>query len=722
AGSVLPHGDAGPFPVSVAGPPEGAARGSVLPGRGPRSGPGAQRQRPLPELRPGPLTELEEASRLWKGAAQAMSRLRERGRDGCLAGLQVQHLFCSNNTNIPEHQLKELNMKIDSALQAYKAALESLGHSEYALKAGFHLNPKPWRRPYRAAAVRRRRLSRRAGCRPPLSQSNRLSLPQGVSFNESAADNLKLKTHTMLQLIKEALGQNGVTPRDDPRHGGPEPGVPLQLERSLQDGRAADVRPGRAVRGFFILRAIVCQIGNGDEESCLLALRRKQTPERHKGEETFLQHLGQGGARLRWFNNTTPPPPRLLKRRVVVDTAQIENKEAYAPQITLEGSKVIVQVPSTCGAWIRRRLWVVDVLYTAVFDINRWKERKEQSLPTIQLQLQRETPDFNVQVDLPPCSKTSSGLPKSISKLTSKFTKKVSSSSNSGGSYSIPSTPSRSMLSSSSEDKSKGLGILQLSNLPGPPDPSQLPNGLEDQGMNLPTDQEMQDVIDFLSGFNMGKSQQASPLVKRRNSVASANPAELKPPSGVPPTSQSVSHSNLQPPTQPQLPQNPPPRPCSTTSTSCSPSVSSSSLPPLSSRPSPGPPPQQRAPSKWLGGSSNQQPPPPQQGPPGGLSPLGPIGQWGSPALPDLSSDLYSLGLVSTYMDSVMSEMLGQKPQGPRNNTWPNRDQSEGVFGVLGDTLPFDPAVGSDPEFARYVAGVSQAMQRETAGAAHPSP
>lgn len=28
------------------------------------------------------------------------------------------------------------------SLQAYKAALESLGHSEYALKAGFHLNPK----------------------------------------------------------------------------------------------------------------------------------------------------------------------------------------------------------------------------------------------------------------------------------------------------------------------------------------------------------------------------------------------------------------------------------------------------------------------------------------------------------------------------------------------------------------------------------------------------
>lgn len=109
-----------------------------------------------------------------------MARLRERSRDGCLAGIQVQQLFCSNNTTIPEHQLKELNIKIDNALQvqykpqkpgnrtivflisavnlklkvvfyriyvslylqAYKAALESLGHSEYALKAGFHLNPK----------------------------------------------------------------------------------------------------------------------------------------------------------------------------------------------------------------------------------------------------------------------------------------------------------------------------------------------------------------------------------------------------------------------------------------------------------------------------------------------------------------------------------------------------------------------------------------------------
>lgn len=48
---------------------------------------------------------------------QATGRLRERGRDSCLAGIQVQQLFCSNNTTIPENQLKELNMKIDNALQ-----------------------------------------------------------------------------------------------------------------------------------------------------------------------------------------------------------------------------------------------------------------------------------------------------------------------------------------------------------------------------------------------------------------------------------------------------------------------------------------------------------------------------------------------------------------------------------------------------------------------------
>ncbi|XP_061820554.2 granule associated Rac and RHOG effector protein 1 [Nerophis lumbriciformis] len=650
----------------------------------------------------GPLTELEEASRLWKGAAEATSRLRERGRDGCLAGLQVQQLFCSHNTNIPEHQLKELNMKIDNALQAYRAALESLGHSEYALKAGFHLNPKCVETALQSCCSEAE--AQQAGRMQTTSQPIQCELPtipvqigshflKGVSFNESAAENLKLKMQTMLQLIKEALGQNGVTTRDD---------------------------------------------------SPVTEVLNQVCPSSWRGAcKTAVQLLfAQAGL-------------------VVVDTAQIENKESYAPQITLEGSRLVVQVPST---WClkedpatmsllqrsldpEKTLGLVDVLYTSVFDINRWKERKEQSLPTIQIQLQRESPDFGGQVDLAPgtSSKASSGLPKTISKLTSKFTKKASSSANSGGSYSIPSTPSRSMLSGGSEDKSKSLGrsegrlhsLLQMGGLSCAPDAgtqNPLANGLgcDDQSMNLPTDQEMQDVIDFLSGFNMGKSQQASPLVKRRNSVASANPAELKPPPGPPPTSPGISHSGLPPPSQtlppPQAQALAPPavqkqQPTPPSQQQPAPQQHSPQtlqyyqhlLQPIGQQQQAPPPqqtpqqvlPQQRVASKWLGTSS-------QPAPPGGLSPLGPIGQWGgSPGLPDLSSDLYSLGLVSTYMDSVMSEVLGQKPQGPRNNTWPNREQSDGVFGALGDSLPFDPAVGSDPEFARYVAGVSQAMQQK---------
>ncbi|XP_024151301.1 granule associated Rac and RHOG effector protein 1 [Oryzias melastigma] len=670
----------------------------------------------------GPLSELEEASRSWKGVAEATARLRERGRDGCLAGIQVQQLFCSNNTNIPEHQLKELNVKIDNALQAYKVALESLGHSEYALKGGFHLNPKAVEAALQGCCSEAE--AQQAGRMQTTSQPIQCELPtipvqigshflKGVSFNESASENLKLKTHTMLQLIKEALGQNGMTHRDD---------------------------------------------------SPVTEVLNQVCPSSWRGAcKTAVQLLfAQAGL-------------------VVVDTAQIENKEAYAPQISLEGSKVVVQVPST---WClkedpatmsllqrsldpEKTLGLVDVLYTAVFDINRWKDRKEQALPTIQIQLQRETPDYGSPTDSPvgPSSKASSGLPKTISKLTSKFTKKVSSSSNSGGSYSIPSTPSRSvMTSSSSEDKAKGLAhsegrlqsILQMGGLSCTPDSTQqnhLANGsgADEQGMNLPTDQEMQDVIDFLSGFNMGKSQQASPLVKRRNSVASANPTEMKPPSGPSLAAQSMSHSALQTPAQPQPPPpavqkqpqpQPPPSQQQPQQQQQPPPPQQSSpqalqfyqhlLQPITQQQAPPPPqlppqqtppqvlPQQRVTSKWLGTSGQQHP---QQRPPAGLSPLGPIGQWGSPGLPDLSSDLYSLGLVSTYMDSVMSEMLGQKPQGPRNNTWPNRDQSEGVFGVLGDSLPFDPAVGSDPEFARYVAGVSQAMQqkRQVQHIRHPS-
>lgn len=197
-----------------------------------------------------------------------------------------------------------------------------------------------------------------------------------------------------------------------------------------------------------------------------------------------------------------------------------------------------------------------------------------------------------------------------------------------------------------------------------------LDEGKDDKGMNLPTDQEMQDVIDFLSGFNMGKSQQTSPMVKRRNSIASSTAAEQK--SGtVQQQPQSVSHTPLHPSQQGLSQQQ------QSQKQQQQMQYYQHLLQPIG--------PQQRVPAKWLTNSSQQ----PAQTVGAGLSHLN---QWNNPGFSDLSSDLYSLGLVSSYMDNMMSEMLGQKPQGPRNNTWPNRDQTDGVFGMLGEILPFDPA------------------------------
>ncbi|XP_023675812.2 granule associated Rac and RHOG effector protein 1-like [Paramormyrops kingsleyae] len=624
----------------------------------------------------GPLSEQEEASRSWRAAAAVTGRLRERGRDGSLPGLEVRQLFCSINTTIPEHQLKELNVKIDSALQVYKVALDGLGYSEYALKAGFHLDPKAIEESLQGCCSEAE--AQQAGRLQTLSQPLQSELPtiplqigphflKGVSLSESVTDNLKLKMHATLQLIKAAVGQNGVVSPDD-----------MPVSQVLTQ---------------------VC-------------------PSSWRGAcKTAVQLLfGQAGL-------------------VVVDTAHFDNKEAYAPHITLEESRIVVQVPST---WClkedpatmsllqrsldpEKTLGLVDVLYTAIFDLSRWRERREQGLPTIQMQLQRESAEGAELAHLPSGNgpKSSGGLPRTISRLTSKLTKKSSSSGTQGGSCSLHSTPSRSgFTGAGAEDKAKPLGgndsRLQATPAPGslpcspePGSPCGPSNGHEshNKGMNLPTDQEMQDVIDFLSGFNMSKSQHASPLAKRRNSVASASAAELKPPSGATPPTSVGSHGSMQPLGQRT------PQPTSQQAMQYYQHLLQpiGQQPQLSSQQQQQQQQQQRGSSKWLSSSTQH----PVQSPPTGISPIGHQGQWGGPGLPNLSSDLYSLGLVSSYMDGVISEMLGQKPQSPRNNTWPNLEQSDVGFGALGDALPFDPAVGSDPEFARYVAGVNQAIQQK---------
>ncbi|KAM8946932.1 granule associated Rac and RHOG effector protein 1 isoform 2-T2 [Pelodytes ibericus] len=635
-----------------------------------------------------PTRELEDAVRSWRGATEATCRLRERGCDGCLAGIEVQQLFCSQTLAIPDHHLKELNMKIDRTLQAYKMALESLGHCEYAMKAGFHLNPKSIEDSLKGCCSEAE--AQQAGRRQTPPQPIQCELPtvpvqigshflKGTSFNESTTENLKLKTHTTLQLIRDAEGHNGITDRD---------------------------------------------------ETAVTEVLNQVCPSTWRGAcKTAVQLLfGQAGL-------------------VVVDTAQIENKEAYAPQISVEGSRIVVQVPST---WClkedpatmsllqrcldpEKTLGLVDVLYTAVFDITRWKEGREQALPIIQIQLQRESSEFGNPIDLPHgnCSKSAGGLQKTFSKLTSRFTKKASCS----GSYSVPHTPSKHVLTTNhSEEKAKGTNtpeskLQSILNIgPFPSANSQLVNGFlaerrddffkaddlkDDKGMNLPTDQEMQDVIDFLSGFNMGKSQQTSPVVIRRNSATSAGVTEQKQ-AMVKPPSQPVPHATLHSAPQGLLQQQqqqppPPPPPQMPLSQKQQLQYYQHLFHPMGQQQQQPPPPQApHGPGKWLNSSTPQ----PTQAVGSGL-PLCQMSQWSGQGVSDLSPDLYSLGLVSSFMDNMMSEMLGQKPQGPRNNTWPNHDQSEGVFGMLGDILPFDPAVGSDPEFARYVAGVNQAMQQK---------
>lgn len=359
----------------------------------------------------------------------------------------------------------------------------------------------------------------------------------------------------------------------------------------------------------------------------------------------------------------------------------------------------------------------------------------EQALPIIQIQLQRDTSDFGNQIDLPHGNggKSSGGLQKTFSKLTSRFTKKVScgGSSSHSGSYSVPQTPSKHVLTTSnSEEKAKHpnhtdsklqsmLTIGSFSRSMDAPHSthnanSQLVNGFlvdrredlfkgeelkDEKGMNLPSDQEMQDVIDFLSGFNMGKSQQTSPVVKRRNSTTASVVSEQKQ-GTVKPPAQPAIHPPVHPPppqqqqqTQPQqqqgLLQQPPPLQLSQKQQL---QYYQHLFQPIGPQQQPPQQQSQHPPGKWLS-TSNQ---PSSQAVGSGLSPIGQMSQWSGQGVSDLSSDLYSMGLVSSFMDNMMSEMLGQKSQGPRNNTWPNRDQSEGVFGMLGDILSFDPA-GNGP-------------------------
>lgn len=293
---------------------------------------------------------------------------------------------------------------------------------------------------------------------------------------------------------------------------------------------------------------------------------------------------------------------------------------------------------------------------------------REQALPCIQIQLQREICDFGNQADLPSGNgnKPSGGLQKTFSKLTSRFTKKAScTSSSSSTNYSIPNTPSKNVfIAGCSEEKAKMpthidtrlQSILNTGNFPRTTDPSQsaqnsnnpMANGFlverrenflhgddskDEKGMNLPTDQEMQEVIDFLSGFNMSQSHQGSPLVTRRNSAVTAMMTEQKAGAVQPSLPVPPSPRQTQPRTHTTLTPHPGPAPQQQSPKQPQPQVQyyQNLLQPIGPQ---QPPPQPQAPGKWVHSSAQQ----PAQPVGAGLSPLV---QW--PGISDLSSDLYSL-------------------------------------------------------------------------------
>ncbi|CAN0336548.1 unnamed protein product [Lampetra planeri] len=596
---------------------------------------------------PDPDTEQRDALQTWRQAVQATAALRGRAPDGTLVGREVQKLFCCQGNHVADAQLRELNSQVDHALQAYMQALERLHQSEFSMKAGFHRSPAHTEELLQDCCIEAE--AQQAGMSRLSEALVALELPtvslhigsvhlKGVpSSSLTTADNLAAKMQAMRAFLKEALGELG-----------------------------------RETLGH------VC-------------------PSVWRGAcKTAVQLLfGQAGL-------------------VVVDTAEVENREAYTPQISQEGDKIVVQVPSTwcvkedpatmslLRRWLdpERSVALVDVLYTATLEPARWRAGRAQALPCIQLLLRREAADSPSMAELPECTaasaKPSGGFQKTFSRLTSRLTKKHAASVTFQGA--AKSGPSR-----HDEDKKAARAFVPpsavggagswkaasgpLAKLASSGSPARGGTGggatgaaaavagssvKRGTGLNLPSDQEMQEVIDFLSGVGLSKSQQPSPMNQRRT-------------------------------------------------------------------PDPGAsfPPRYGGGGGGSGGGAGGGFPPPMLGALGPTtlfkgSPHGPGS--GAAALPPPLTPQQQAAQAAQVAQAAQAaqaaagiwsawELHGRLGPGPgegtaktahvRNNTWPNRFQPDGLCGVPEAFLSLDPAVKGDPEYARYVTGLAQVLQHQ---------
>uniref|UniRef100_UPI00358E1A5B granule associated Rac and RHOG effector protein 1 isoform X2 n=1 Tax=Myxine glutinosa TaxID=7769 RepID=UPI00358E1A5B len=631
-----------------------------------------------------PLSEMEAAVRSWQATAEATSRLRGRGADGGQAGRAVRQLLCTHGASIPESHLKELNARVDAALQWYQQALDSLGHVEYAMKAGFHLHPRAITTALQGCCAEAE--AEQAGHRerrpnpPLLAELPSVSFAAGprllraVAHRQPPADNLHAKMTAVRELISGAAGGVG------------RPCLPRE-------------------------EALVAEV-----------LGQLCPATWHGACKTAVQLLfGQAGL-------------------VVVHSAQLEDREAYSPQISVELDQIMVQVPSTwclkedpaTMSLLQRRLdperalAVVDVLYTATFDLHRWRDGREQHLPSIQIQLRRNG-EGAARLPVPGesesgCAKAPGSLQRTFSKLTSRlgrralacgggglkpeddgdgaerrpgrFTSHCGSCMSGDGRRAAP--PLRHAISNDNIRTSNGQvgragGTLaaerglrptaSFSALPStsgevdrvrrqtdrfPVSGSQhlLGGGRSTTGAEtkLPSDREMQDVIDFLSGFNTPKGHATSPRPHQRH------------------------HNEQQ---QQQL------------SPSCHElSEKAQVLTGLAQGShATGPRWAQATGGLWMG----------TQRPEVSREEMGPKSVNGG-------SDITLTDSIGTSSTASLTGTSGSLPRGTRNNTWPHRLTTGNPLPPSSDMLPFDPAVGADPEYARYIAGVRHAMQQKRQG------
>uniref|UniRef100_A0A8C4NIL3 KIAA0355 n=1 Tax=Eptatretus burgeri TaxID=7764 RepID=A0A8C4NIL3_EPTBU len=497
-----------------------------------------------------------DAVRTWQSGLQATAQLRVPGVDGCLVGREVQQLFCSQAHLVTESQLRELNSCVDSALQVYVEALERLDPCNFHLLAGFELWPEQIQSVLQDCCSAAE--AQQAGLRQPRDGPVACELPcmtvqlpggtlGGVpSSGPGASENLRRKLLAVRRLIEEASGGKWVIGKRSEK----------ESETTSESQNYAN--------------------GNRQEEEKQHNGNDKDVQSSMKAEEEIAAEILFHVCPSVWRTACKTAVQLLFGQAglVVVDTAhtaQAHDREAFAPQISCDTGTIVVQVPSTwcvkedpatmslLRRWLdpEKTLVLVDVLYAATFDLELWHDGREQPLPSVHLQLRRER-EFASATPVNPAAATATakagGLQRTFSRLTSRFAKRASWAGAPAASLRddkrtkpreviTPATFGSGKPPSSSSTRragdSRGCKTMPgLASYKSDPWSFALTDG---RNTSLPSDREMQEVIDFLSGVSMNRPQTArwqvqhnerSTCFSNRGQVSSSSTTSYAPKAG----------------------------------------------------------------------------------------------------------------------------------------------------------------------------------------------